>query len=105
VALTRDEFAALRDEVSRNDAAIKAEILDAYMLILDDEMLLQNARTMVAAELVSAEFAFKTTLDGCSKSSSGWKTPISASGAVDLRDVGNRVVMNLLGLRIGSSTN
>lgn len=98
VALTRDEFAALRDEVSRNDAAIKAEILDAYTLILDDEMLLQNARAMVAAELVSAEFAFKTTLDGMLEVFERMEDPYFRERAVDLRDVGNRVVMNLLGV-------
>jgi len=98
IAVTREEFATLRDEVSKNDAAIRADILDAYMLILDDEMLVQNARTMVVAERVSAEYAFKTTLDGMLEVFSRMEDPYFRERAVDLRDVGNRVVMNLLGV-------
>ena len=98
IAVTREEFATLRDEVSKNDAAIRADILDAYMLILDDEMLAQNARTMIAAERVSAEYAFKTTLDGMLEVFSRMEDPYFRERAVDLRDVGNRVVMNLLGV-------
>ncbi len=63
LAVTRDEFASLRDEVKKHEASIRAEILDAYMLVLDDEMLTEKARVMIREDRVSAEYAFKTTLD------------------------------------------
>jgi phosphotransferase system enzyme I (PtsI) len=96
--VTREEFSSLREEVRRSDSSIRAEILDAYMLILDDEMLAHKARDMIADEKVSAEYAFKTTLDTMLVVFENMEDPYFRERAVDLRDVGNRVVMNLLGI-------
>ena len=98
LAVTRDEFSSLRDEVKKADASIRAEILDAYMLILDDEMLSARAQGMIADETVSAEYAFKKTLDDMLAVFEDMEDPYFRERAVDLRDVGNRVVMNLLGV-------
>jgi phosphotransferase system enzyme I (PtsI) len=98
LAVTREEFSSLRDEVKRADSSIRAEILDAYMLILDDEMLAARARGKIAGEEVSAEYAFKTTLDNMLTVFENMEDPYFRERAVDLRDVGNRVVMNLLGV-------
>ncbi|MGD8718817.1 MAG: phosphoenolpyruvate--protein phosphotransferase [Candidatus Zixiibacteriota bacterium] len=98
LAVTRDEFATLRDEVKKHESSIRAEILDAYMLILDDEMLSQKAREKIAQDSVTAEYAFKTTLDGMLAVFEAMEDPYFRERAVDLRDVGNRVVMNLLGV-------
>ena len=98
LAVTRDEFATLRDEVKKRESSIRAEILDAYMLILDDEMLTEKARVKIREEKVSAEYAFKTTLDEMLGVFEAMEDPYFRERAVDLRDVGNRVVMNLLGV-------
>jgi phosphotransferase system enzyme I (PtsI) len=98
LAVTRDEFAALRDEVKKHKTSIRAEILDAYMLILDDEMLTGQALRKIAEENVSAEFAFKTTLDDMLEVFEAMEDPYFRERAVDFRDVGNRVVLNLLGV-------
>lgn len=98
LAVTRDEFASLRDEVKKHESSIRAEILDAYMLVLDDEMLTEKARDMIREERVSAEYAFKTTLDEMLMVFEAMEDPYFRERAVDLRDVGNRVVMNLLGV-------
>jgi phosphotransferase system enzyme I (PtsI) len=98
LAVTRDEFAALRDEVKKHKTSIRAEILDAYMLILDDEMLTGQALRKIAEDNVSAEFAFKTTLDDMLEVFEAMEDPYFRERAVDFRDVGNRVVLNLLGV-------
>ena len=98
LAVTRDEFSSLRDEVKRADSSIRAEILDAYMLVLDDEMLAARAHSMIADEKVSAEYAFKNTLDDMLTVFEDMEDHYFRERAVDLRDVGNRVVMNLLGV-------
>ncbi|NIT36589.1 MAG: phosphoenolpyruvate--protein phosphotransferase [candidate division Zixibacteria bacterium] len=98
LAVTREEFAALRDEVKKHKTSIRAEILDAYMLILDDEMLTSEALKMIGQEKVSAEYAFKTTLDGMLEVFEAMEDPYFRERAVDFRDVGNRVVLNLLGV-------
>lgn len=98
LAVTRDEFASLRDEVKKHEASIRAEILDAYMLVLDDEMLTEKARVMIREDRVSAEYAFKTTLDEMLVVFEAMEDPYFRERAVDLRGVGNRVVMNLLGV-------
>jgi phosphotransferase system enzyme I (PtsI) len=98
LAVTRDEFASLRDEVKKHEASIRAEILDAYMLVLDDEMLTEKARDMIREDRVSAEYAFKTTLDEMLMVFEAMEDPYFRERAVDLRGVGNRVVMNLLGV-------
>lgn len=98
LAVTRDEFASLRDEVKKHEASIRAEILDAYMLVLDDEMLTEKARDMIRDDRVSAEYAFKTTLDEMLMVFEAMEDPYFRERAVDLRGVGNRVVMNLLGV-------
>lgn len=98
LVVTRDEFASLRDEVKKHEASIRAEILDAYMLVLDDEMLTEKARDMIRDDRVSAEYAFKTTLDEMLMVFEAMEDPYFRERAVDLRGVGNRVVMNLLGV-------
>lgn len=98
LAVTREEFAALRDEVKKHKTSIRAEILDAYMLILDDEMLTGQALKKIAEEEVSAEYAFKTTLDDMLEVFEAMEDPYFRERAVDFRDVGNRVVLNLLGV-------
>lgn len=98
LAVTRDEFASLRDEVKKHEASIRAEILDAYMLVLDDEMLTEKAHDLIREERVSAEYAFKTTLDEMLVVFEAMEDPYFRERAVDLRDIGNRVVMNLLGV-------
>jgi phosphotransferase system enzyme I (PtsI) len=98
LAITRDEFASLRDEVKKHEASIRAEILDAYVLVLDDEMLTEKARDMIREDRVSAEYAFKTTLDEMLVVFEAMEDPYFRERTVDLRGVGNRVVMNLLGL-------
>jgi phosphotransferase system enzyme I (PtsI) len=98
LAVTRDEFAVLRDEIKKHEASIRAEILDAYMLVLDDEMLTDKALDRIHRERVSAEYAFKTTLDEMLRVFEAMEDPYFRERAVDLRDVGNRVVMNLLGV-------
>lgn len=98
LAFTRDEFASLRDEVKKHETSIRAEILDAYMLVLDDEMLTEKAREKIREEEVSAEYAFKTALDDMLGVFEAMEDPYFRERAVDLRDVGNRVVMNLLGV-------
>lgn len=98
LAVTRDEFASLRDEVKKHEASIRAEILDAYMLVLDDEMLTEKAHDLIREEKVSAEYAFKTTLDEMLVVFEAMEDPYFRERAVDLRDIGNRVVMNLLGV-------
>ncbi len=98
LAVTRDEFASLRDEVKKHESSIRSEILDAYMLVLDDEMLTQKARDVIREERVTAEYAFKTTLDEMLVVFEAMEDPYFRERAVDLRDVGNRVVMNLLGV-------
>jgi phosphotransferase system enzyme I (PtsI) len=98
LAVTRDEFASLRDEVKKHEASIRAEILDAYMLVLDDEMLTEKAHDLIREKRVSAEYAFKTTLDEMLVVFEAMEDPYFRERAVDLRDIGNRVVMNLLGV-------
>jgi phosphotransferase system enzyme I (PtsI) len=98
LAVTRDEFASLRDEVKKHEASIRAEILDAYMLVLDDEILTEKAHDLIREERVSAEYAFKTTLDEMLVVFEAMEDPYFRERAVDLRDIGNRVVMNLLGV-------
>ena len=98
LAVTRDEFAALRDEVKKHEASIRAEILDAYMLVLDDEVLTEKAHDLIREKRVSAEYAFKTTLDEMLVVFEAMEDPYFRERAVDLRDIGNRVVMNLLGV-------
>jgi phosphotransferase system enzyme I (PtsI) len=98
LAVTRDEFSSLRNEVKKSDSSIRAEILDAYMLILDDEMLAARAKEMIADRKVTAEYAFKKTLDDMLTVFEDMEDPYFRERAVDLRDVGNRVVMNLLGV-------
>ncbi len=98
LAVTRDEFTTLRDEVKKHGTSIRADILNAYILILDDDMLSQNAAARIASERVSAEYAFKTTLDGMLEVFERMEDPYFRERAIDLRDIGSRVVMNLLGV-------
>ncbi len=111
------EWAALRlalqsaaGEVERSRASLAlrtrerdAAILDAHLLLLEDEALLEAAREAIFTRLEPATRAWTGAVDAATRAWESLEDPYQRSRAADLRDLGARVLRHLGGSeRVGS---
>jgi phosphotransferase system enzyme I (PtsI) len=97
LAVTRSEFEELRGQLAGPSEAVTRELLDAYILLLDDIALVRQAEQYIRDKRFSAEYAVKSTLNGVLEVFDEMKDPYFRERAVDLKDVGSRIIQNLLG--------
>lgn len=72
-------------------------IIDSHLLILEDPMLVERARLLIAERMVCAEMALKHSLAECEEKLSGLSDPYLRERAADARHVAHLIVKELLG--------
>jgi len=94
---TRQEISELRQRVAEMLDEQHAHILDAHMLVLEDALLIEETKKKVQTEKVNIEYAFAEVIEKLAQSFSAMDDGYLRERAVDIRDVGRRVLGNLLG--------
>lgn len=79
-----------------------ARIFEAHLLILDDPVLLEEVRGKIEQERVNAEAAFSDAIEGYAAIFEAMEDEYMRSRAADVKDVGQRVLRNLLGSSEGA---
>ena len=97
---TRVELCALRDELREKLADSEAGIFDAHILLLEDEMLIAEVRKGISQDHYSAEYAVYATIEKFCAVFGAVNDEYLRERAVDLRDVGNRILDNLSGVDV-----
>lgn len=97
LTVTKSEFEMMRDRLAGPSEAVSRELLDAYILFLDDIVLVKQAEQYIRDKRYSAEYAVKSTLEWASEIFDEMEDPYFRERAVDLKDVGSRIIQNLLG--------
>jgi phosphotransferase system enzyme I (PtsI) len=97
LTVTKSEFELMRDRLAGPSEAVSRELLDAYILLLDDMLLVKQAEQHIREKRYSAEYAVKSTLEGALEIFDEMEDPYFRERAVDLKDVGSRIIQNLLG--------
>ncbi len=79
-----------------------ARIFEAHLLILDDPVLLEEVRGKIEQERVNAEAAFSDAIEGYAAIFEAMEDEYMRARAADVKDVGRRVLRNLLGSNEGA---
>ena len=93
------ELAELREEVEARSGAGKAAIFRAHAELLEDQGLIANAKARIRDDARSAGYAWEQSYSQEAKTLAAQTDALLAARAVDLRDVGRRV-LRLLAERI-----
>jgi phosphoenolpyruvate-protein phosphotransferase len=96
LAQARTAIGADRETVAARAGQAEAEILDAHLALLDDEALLEPAHAAIAAG-ATAEQAFHDAAQAVAARFRALESPQLRERAVDVLDVGRRVVGALTG--------
>ena len=82
----------------------KSEILEAHVMMLEDPMLSEQAAERISSLGIKAEHAFSMVVEEQLAVFEGIKDPYIKERMDDIRDIGARVVKNLLGVSIKDIT-
>ena len=92
---TRKELEQISDQIS--DIIEGQQIIEVHILLVNDPSIIADVQNRIKNEQVSAEYALSRVLYDVLERFSAMKDPYLRSRAVDVRDVGRRVMANLLG--------
>jgi phosphotransferase system enzyme I (PtsI) len=97
------EIAEIKEAVSNRSSSNEAEIFEAHLMILEDAAVLDKAKNVIKAG-VNAEKAWMDAIEFFAQMMESIPDETMASRAVDIRDVGHRVLGHLMGLGSNSMT-
>ncbi len=97
LAQTTEEVILIRKKVAKEIDEEHAHILDAHLLVLEDILLIEETMKRVEKEKLNVECVFSQVLENLAEKFETMDDPYLKERAADVRDVGRRVLRNLLG--------
>lgn len=94
---TKQDLLNIRDKVHRQLGTKHASIFEAYLLVLDDPMLVRETIERVRKEKVNIEYAFSQTIAKFVHVFTAMGDEYLRERGHDISDLGKRVLRNLLG--------
>ncbi|WP_408956658.1 phosphoenolpyruvate--protein phosphotransferase [Natroniella sp. ANB-PHB2] len=98
LATSKDELIALKKKVEEEMGSEQAEIFEAHLMILDDPELISATENKLEAESINVEAALEETIEGFINMFASTDNQYLQERANDIRDIGNRILRNLLGV-------
>lgn len=95
---TRRQVQEIQHKVGEAMGANEAGIFDAHLLTLDDPTLIGHVNRRITDDHVNAEWAFQEVISRYVAALQSAEDGYLKERAADIRDIGNRVLNNLLGL-------
>ncbi|ABR47465.1 phosphoenolpyruvate-protein phosphotransferase [Alkaliphilus metalliredigens QYMF] len=90
----------VKQEAMKKLGADKASIFEAHIMVLDDPELINQVKDKITNEKVSAEYAVNEVINSFITLFEGMDNEYMKERAADIRDVGNRILKNLLNVEI-----
>jgi len=94
---TRQELERIKDKLCKFEGREQIHILDAYSMILQDEMLIQNTNASIKNEHINAEWALFKNLDKIKKVFLNVDTVHLKERTSDFDYIGERILKHLVG--------
>ncbi len=94
---SKSQIREIRNRVSKDVGSKHVYILDTYIMILEDEMLINETVSGIKGECVNAEWALKVSLDRFAGLFDGVEDEYLRGRKVDIQQVGNQIMRNLTG--------
>ena len=99
------QLEAIREQALISLGEEKAGIFDGHIMLLEDEELEDDIKALINKKKYSAEFAISTVVDEMVDTLSSLEDPYLRERAGDFRDIGNRLLKNVLGISIVNLSN
>ena len=94
---TRRQIVELQERVEKSLGAKDAAIFEAHVMVVEDGVMIDEVEKHIRRESCNAEYAFHTVVHRYIRSLGEVEDPYLRERALDIHDVGRRVIHNLLG--------
>ncbi len=94
---TRSQFLETKKEIRKKGFKKGYFIIDAYLMILEDKLLIKETTNHIRKEKINAAWAFKSVLNTLQKTFSEIEDDYLRERKTDLDYVGQRILENLMG--------
>ncbi|MGB9779892.1 phosphoenolpyruvate--protein phosphotransferase [Caldanaerobacter sp.] len=97
--VTQEEIKKIKEKALEELGKEKAEIFEAHLMLASDPELIEGVENMIKTELITADNAVNKVIEQNASVMESLNDEYLKERAVDLRDVGNRIIENLLGVK------
>lgn len=97
LALTRNQMQSLASELARRINGQEMSILDGHLMMLEDPEFLDSCTSFIAERRMNAEYAVSRTVQKYADIFGAMEDPYIKERIKDVRDLGSRLIRNLLG--------
>lgn len=98
IKLTKEQIEKIKEKTEREFGKDKAEIFEAHLMLANDPELYDSVINMIKNEYVTADNAVNHVIEQHASMMESLDDKYLKERAVDLRDVGSRIINNLLGI-------
>jgi len=96
----RVQLNAIKEEAAKKLGAKQAQIFEAHLMVLEDPELLSQIKDKINNEKINVEYATKEVIDNFVSLFESMDDEYMRERSADIRDVGIRILKNLLGIEI-----
>ncbi|MDK2918142.1 MAG: phosphoenolpyruvate-protein phosphotransferase system enzyme [Candidatus Petromonas sp.] len=97
---SKEQLLSIKEKASKELDEEKSAIFDAHIMVLEDPELISTTLNKIESEGLNAEYAFKEVIDQFISIFEAMDNEYMRERASDLRDVSNRVLRNLMGIKV-----
>jgi phosphotransferase system enzyme I (PtsI) len=102
IVKSKVQLEQIRDKAEKEMGADKAEIFNAHLMMLEDEVFLDEIREKIKAESIRAEYALTLVVEAYTEMFQNIEDEYLRERAADVKDIGDRLVKNLLNIPMQS---
>ncbi|GAB6099555.1 phosphoenolpyruvate--protein phosphotransferase [Halanaerocella petrolearia] len=95
---SKEQLQAIKEKVKEDMGADKAEIFQAHLMVVEDPELISAVENKIETKEVNAEAALEETVEQFATMFANMDDEYMRERASDIRDVGTRILRNLLGV-------
>ncbi|MGB4462865.1 MAG: phosphoenolpyruvate--protein phosphotransferase [Tepidanaerobacteraceae bacterium] len=104
VAASKEQLEQIKAKAEKELGADKAAIFGAHLMVLEDPVFLDEVKTKITEELITADNAVSQVVNNYIEIFSNMEDEYMKERAADIKDVGERIVKNILGIAADSLT-
>ncbi len=93
---TRKEIMTIQDKISKELGFTEAKIFEAHLLVLEDRTLIEGVINQIKKKRINVEFAFSESIKKYTDALLGFSDDYLRERAIDIKDIGKRVLRKLL---------
>ncbi|ABY94004.1 MULTISPECIES: phosphoenolpyruvate--protein phosphotransferase [Thermoanaerobacter] len=97
--VTKEQIQKIKEDALKEFGKDKAEIFEAHLMLASDPELIEGVENMIKTELITADNAVNKVIEQNASVMESLDDEYLKERAADLRDVGSRIINNLLGVK------